>query len=286
MSDLRRLEDEVNEQIEALERLRERLASAGGGQEPRSPVTGSSPHPDPEGEFLELLGHEIRTPLTSTIGYLDLMLAGDAGELSGEQQHCVAVARRGASRVLALITDLVVVARAEAGWLSFAPQMVDMVPIVAEAAEIADSSTDDVAVETRLPASIEVQADPDALRHLMISLVGRAVRQARPGGEVEVRLTRTPQSALTGIEHSGRPLPRAEGVMLSGIMSRDARAVADAVEGGGLELASAKAVVDAFGGRLWGEGDPHDGTRLSIEIPTGNPDRWSTHANGNGSAHE
>lgn len=280
MSDLRRLEDDVQEQIEALERLRSRLASAGGQSERRTPVAGSSTHPDLEGEFLELLSHEVRTPLTSTIGYLDLMLAGDAGELTGEQQHCVAVARRGASRVLALITDLVVVARSEAGWLSFAPQMVDLVPIVAEAADIADASTSDVAVETHLPREIEVPADPDALRHLMISLVGRAVRQARPGGEVGVRLTRTPAGALTEIEHSGRPLPHPEGATLGDILARQAGAVADAVEGGGLELASAKAVVDAFGGRLWGEGDPYDGTRLSIEIPTADVGEWSIPARG------
>ncbi len=274
----------MQEQIEALERLRERLASAGG--EPRTAIAGATSHADLEGEFLELLSHEVRTPLTSTIGYLDLMLAGDAGELTGEQQHCVAVARRGASRVLQLITDLVVVARSEAGWLSFAPQMVDLVPIVAEAAEIADTSTVDVSVDTDLPSAVEVPADPDALRHLMISLVGRAVRQARPGGEVEVRLTRTGGQALTEIEHSGRPLPHSEGAALSDIMAREARAVADAVEGGGLELASAKAVVEAFGGRLWGAGDPYDGTRLSVEIPTADSEEWSVPANRAGADHE
>jgi len=263
MVDWSRLEGEVRDQILRLEDLRRELARARDAS-----VDNGRSDEELEGAFLDLLSHEIRTPLTSTIGYMDLVLGGDTGDLNDEQRECLAVARRNATRVLALVTDLVVIARAEEGWLRFAPQPLNLALIVTDCAELCAQVTDpsDVEVVTRAPHALDVTGDPEALRHALSSLVSRAMRRAQGGGRVEVSVTQAGASALVDIAHSGRALPPDAGAVLEAIMSREANAVADAVHGAGLELASAKAVVDAHGGRLQ-SGGASAGTSLRVELP-------------------
>jgi signal transduction histidine kinase len=77
-------------------------------------------------EFVALASHELRTPLTSIICYLGVVLDGEAGPLSDEQQRFVAVAARNADRLLRLVGDLIVVGQADASPLSLSPAPLDL----------------------------------------------------------------------------------------------------------------------------------------------------------------
>ena len=57
-------------------------------------------------EFVALVSHELRSPLTSIRGYLELVLDGHAGEVTKEQRHFLEVVQRGSDRLLHLVGDL------------------------------------------------------------------------------------------------------------------------------------------------------------------------------------
>ncbi len=86
-------------------------------------------------EFFALVSHELRTPLTSIIGYLELLLEGEAGEISGDQRRFLGVIERNARRLLRLVGDLLFAAQVEAGTLSLAHEPVDLEAVVCEAVE-------------------------------------------------------------------------------------------------------------------------------------------------------
>jgi PAS domain S-box-containing protein len=86
-------------------------------------------------EFFALVLHELRTPLTSIIGYLDLVLEGEAGEISERQRRFLGVIERNARRLLRLVGDLLFAAQVEAGTLSLAHEPVDLEAVVCEAVE-------------------------------------------------------------------------------------------------------------------------------------------------------
>ena len=77
-------------------------------------------------EFIALVSHEPRTPLTSIHGYLELVLDGGAGELGPEQQRFLSVVERNTKRLMQLVGDLLFMAQVEAGKLALDLEEVDL----------------------------------------------------------------------------------------------------------------------------------------------------------------
>ncbi len=88
-------------------------------------------------EFVALVSHELRTPLTSIRGYLELVLDGEAGEVTDEQRQFLGVVERNANRLLDLVGDLLFLAQIEAGKLSLEFGAVDLAAVAAESVETA-----------------------------------------------------------------------------------------------------------------------------------------------------
>src|SRR4029079_11472617 len=84
-------------------------------------------------EFVALVSHELRTPLTSIRGYLELVLDGEAGEVTDDQRQFLGVVERNANRLLDLVGDLLFLAQIEAGKLSLEFGAVDLAGVAAEA---------------------------------------------------------------------------------------------------------------------------------------------------------
>src|SRR5581483_3715251 len=85
-------------------------------------------------EFVALASHELRTPLTSILGYLEAVLDGEIGDLAAEQRRFLGIVDRNSRRLLALVDDLLLVARADAGRLGLEPERIDLGQVAAECA--------------------------------------------------------------------------------------------------------------------------------------------------------
>ena len=99
-------------------------------------------------EFFALVSHELRTPLTSIIGYLELMLEEEAGEVSARAAAASStVVERNARRLLRLVGDLLFVAQVEAGTLSLEQRGVDLEAVVRDAVEAGRPRAEQAGVE-------------------------------------------------------------------------------------------------------------------------------------------
>jgi signal transduction histidine kinase len=98
-------------------------------------------------EFVAVLSHELRTPVTSINGYVELLLRGEPGPLTGTQERFVRIVRRNSARLLGLIEEMLLLAEAEAGQLSLTRESVDVRVIVAEAIESAKPRADAKKIE-------------------------------------------------------------------------------------------------------------------------------------------
>ena len=76
-------------------------------------------------QFVSSVSHELRTPLTSMVGYLEILLDGEAGELDEQQRHFLEIINRNCTRLNKLIDDILFVARVDAGRLSLDPHSVE-----------------------------------------------------------------------------------------------------------------------------------------------------------------
>jgi PAS domain S-box-containing protein len=83
-------------------------------------------------EFVSLVSHELRTPLTSIKGYVDLLIDGDAGEVTEEQKEFPDIVQTNSDRLVLLVNDLLDVSRVEAGRINLRVQLVDLADSIHE----------------------------------------------------------------------------------------------------------------------------------------------------------
>ena len=157
-------------------------------------------------EFFALVSHELRTPLTSIIGYLELILEEEAGEVADEQRHFLTVIERNARRLLRLVGDLLFVAQVEAGTLSLERRGVDLEAVVRDAVEAGRPRAEQAGVE--LVAHTEpvpaLDGDGDRLAQVVDNLIANAVKFTPAGGRVTVRCGRRDGSAFVEVDRHRR----------------------------------------------------------------------------------
>ena len=164
-------------------------------------------------EFVALVSHELRTPLTSIRGYLELVLDGEAGEVTDEQRQFLGVVERNANRLLDLVGDLLFLAQIEAGKLSLEFGAVDLAAVAAESVETARPLAEEKEITLTLATS------PLAAPRRRQGAARAAPRQprlergqvhapGRPGGRARELVTRKRDSRSARHRH-GHPRRRA-----------------------------------------------------------------------------
>jgi signal transduction histidine kinase len=153
--------------------------------------------------FLSLVTHELRSPLNSLNGYLDLTLDGLAGELNEQQQEFLRRARASSEYLYALLEDLLLAARADAGQLRLKRDPIVFADLVGEALEGLELAVRDAGVilEIRIPAEFpKFFADAVRLQQVVRNLLGNAVRFTPAGGSIILTARVLPRQSEGGKE--------------------------------------------------------------------------------------
>jgi two-component system sensor histidine kinase VicK len=224
-------------------------------------------------EFFATVSHELRTPLTSIIGYTDLLLRGEEGEVTKEQRHFLEITERNAMRQLRLVNDLLFVSRAEAGEFAIETGRVELASVVSECLESArpHALSKEVELFGVIDAMPAAEGDPDRLAQLVDNLVSNAIKFTPRGGKVAVKLEREGTHACLEVANSGSYISPAEQEHLFDRFYRTPSASNDAVQGVGLGLTISKAIVDAHNGRIDVSSDEASGTVFRVSLPLREP---------------
>lgn len=219
-------------------------------------------------DFLALLTHELRTPLSPILTWAELLRA----ETMDAEQSASALGaiERNARALQAMIDDLSVAARSASGRLSHSPERVDLAPLVAEVADGFRDEADGKGVQlaTACDASLPVMGESRRLRQIVRNLVGNAVKFTSRGERVEVEASVAGDRVRLVVGDSGRGLGPAE---LSRIFDRVwpvSRSITRRHRGLGLGLAVVRRLVDVHGGTIVAEsGGDGRGARFVVELP-------------------
>jgi signal transduction histidine kinase len=220
-------------------------------------------------EFVALVSHELRTPLTSIRGYLELVLDGEAGEVTDEQRQFLGVVERNAHRLLDLVGDLLFLAQIEAGKLSLEVGAVDLAAVAAESVETARPLAEEKEITLTLATSPLPLLAGDRVRlgQLLDNLVSNAVKFTPQGGRVDVRASSSREHAILEVRDSGMGIPADEQEHVFERFFRTTRATEQAIQGTGLGLAISNAIVHAHGGRITLASDDGEGATFRVTIP-------------------
>lgn len=219
-------------------------------------------------EFVSLVSHQLRTPLTSIRGYVELMLEHDH-DLTPEQLRFLGVVDRNAHRLLDLVNDLLFLAQVDAGRLEIEHTEVDFAGLVRECVDTTRpiAASRGVTLESSVDVVPPLAGDASRLAQVLDNLVMNAIKFTPAGGRVSVRLEATLESAVLTVEDTGLGMSPGDLEQVFERFYRSSRAIANAVPGSGLGLPIAKAIVDRHGGRISIDSREDHGTTVRLELP-------------------
>jgi signal transduction histidine kinase len=221
-------------------------------------------------DFVASVSHELRTPLTSIRGYLELVLAGEAGELTAEQRDFLGIVDRNSDRLLHLVSDLLEVAQIESGRLELDVAEEELGEFLAEAVAAASPLAAGHGVELALHhnGEIRVLVDRTRLGQVIDNLLSNALKFTHAGGRVDVRLSTSNGAVLVEIADTGIGISPADQERLFQRFYRAAPAAEQAIPGSGLGLWISKAIVEAHGGSIGVESWAGRGSTFRVTLPT------------------
>ncbi|HEX2086359.1 MAG TPA: ATP-binding protein, partial [Solirubrobacteraceae bacterium] len=217
-------------------------------------------------EFLSRMSHELRTPLNSIIGFAQLLEMDGLDEATHDS---VVRIRTGGEHLLALINEVLDLARVESGALGVSIEPVEASPLAAEAIELVRPLAERREIALTLSGGDGrwcVLADQQRLRQVLLNLLSNAIKYNRDGGEVRVVLEHDAERATLAVHDTGPGLS-ADEVARAFVPFERLDALHGDVEGTGLGLPLTKRMVDAMRGTLTVDSAPGRGSVFSVELP-------------------
>ena len=203
-------------------------------------------------EFLGNVSHELRTPIFSIQGFVETLLDGAVDDASVNREFLQKVQRQ-AARLDALLNDLIEISKIESGEMKFSFRYVSLRWIIAAAVEEMQPQADakGVALSAEPVAeTIEVFADRDRTRQVLVNLIDNAVKYTPQGGTVSIGARMEDGGVRVYVSDTGIGIPEEHLSRIFERFYRVDRARSRELGGTGLGLAIVKHIVESHGGRV------------------------------------
>lgn len=216
-------------------------------------------------EFVAMVSHDLRTPLTTIQGYIELL--GKVGPLNEMQAQFVERVRNSAAHITELISALLDLGRIEAGY------GLEMEPLHLES--IIDAVVDEFMPQAeqkgltlrwkrqQLPL---VRGSPQRLRQVMENLLSNAVKYTHPGGWVAVEAGQDGEHVVVRVSDNGIGIPAEDQPFIFDRFYRVESEETERVAGTGLGLSIVRSVVEKHGGRVWVDSRPGEGSTFTFVL--------------------
>jgi len=263
------VDDEVGELARTLEKMLRSLDAARGERESAMKK---------QREFVADASHELRTPLTSVLANLELLEASLRKPRDEEERAMVDSALRSSRRMSRLVSDLLLLARADAGRAG-RHTLRDLAEVAGNAAvEIAPTLAEhELTVENEV--SLNVQGNADELHRMILNLLDNAAQHTPPGARIELALRQQGDDAVVEVADDGPGIPPSMREQVFGRFVRgDGPADRAVGAGSGLGLAIVAAVAASHGGSVEAAESESGGALFRLRLPLAKSEQTVTPA--------
>lgn len=219
--------------------------------------------------FTELMVHDLRNPLTVLLGVLDLILMLLGGSFTEDQRRLVENARRSGHLMLGLISDMLDLAKMEAGQLQLKPQPVDLQTLVRESAEQVRvyAEREELTLEIELADAMpRLEADRQLVERVLANLLSNAIKHTSSGGRINVTTRLDHGYAMVRVSDTGEGIPPEQ---IDRIFEKFGQVDQKGFQrqGTGLGLTFCKMAVEAHEGKIWVESTLGVGSVFIFTLP-------------------
>ena len=225
---------------------------------------------DAASAFVRVAAHELKTPMTSILGYADMLMKRSGGALTPQQQELLTIIVRNVRRMAALLSDLTDLNRIETGRVGIELEAVDIADIIeqtrlATARQIEERRH---SLVVNVPPNIpRVMADPKRLLQVMVNLVSNAYRYTPNGGIITLACQRRDDRVWIAVRDTGIGMTPEEQARLGSPFWRADHPQVTGESGAGLGYAIARSLVELMGGEIALHSRPGEGSLFAITLP-------------------
>jgi len=217
-------------------------------------------------EFVHTVSHDLRSPLTSVIGYSELVER--VGPLNETQQEFITRIQDSIQHITSLINDLLELGSIEAG-MDTHREFVQLEGILRYTINMLDGQIK--SKQLRLQTDIEsalppLRANPIRLRQILDNVIGNAIKYSYANGEVQISIHAEENQVILQVTDHGPGIPASDQPRIFDKFYR-ASNITSEVEGSGLGLAIVKNIVENHQGRIWVESTLGKGSSFFIVLP-------------------
>lgn len=223
-------------------------------------------------DFISMASHELKTPLTSIIGYLSVFINENKEKISNDEIDLLEKSLISSQQLLTLVQNILSVNKIERDQMAVTPQSVDYQAILKKVVEDLQNQAKqkNITLTLSLPQEVlpKVMADPIRIAEVVTNLVANSINYTNAGGKIDISTQITPVEATTIISDTGIGIPKEAIPHLFNKFFRVSNTTQQAAKGTGLGLYIAKSIINRLGGKIWVESEIGKGSKFYFTLPT------------------
>ena len=221
-------------------------------------------------EFVSMASHQLRTPLTSVKGYIDMVMEGDAGKITDMQKHLLGEAFTSSERMVHLINDFLNVSRLQTGKFMIDRRPVDLAKLVAQEVDSLRTTASQrqltlgYKADAKLP---QLYLDEGKMRQVIMNFIDNALYYSKEKSTIHIALQSDGKDLRLTVKDTGIGVPESEQAQLFAKFFRASNARKQRPDGTGVGLFLAKKVITAHSGEMIFSSTEGQGSTFGFTLP-------------------
>jgi len=222
-------------------------------------------------DFFSLMSHELRTPLTTIKESTNLFIEGlKEGDATKKQKKLLTIINEECNRLINLVNSLLDLSKMEAGMMVYNFTQTDIVALINKVIREMEplAETKNITIEKRINSGLPlIKIDCERILLVLRNLMGNALKFTSSGGNVQIFTEINEHGLLVSITDNGIGIPEKK---ISAIFDKYKQATisgSNKISGSGLGLFIVKEIINAHGGKVWGESKLGEGSTFTFLLP-------------------
>jgi len=215
--------------------------------------------------FIHSITHDLRNPLTSMMGFMDMISMKKAGPLTEKQEKYLGVMKQESTRLLSMINDILDVAKLESGRMELNIAGCDINEVIESSIQsmAGTAMKKGIELQKEVKEAVEIDIDARLIQRVLINLMGNSLNYTPSGGKITVSSEDLKDKMRVCVADTGVGMPPE---YCEKIFEKFSQIKGQSKGGTGLGLTVSKEIVEAHGGRIWAESEVGKGSRFYFEI--------------------